>query len=1415
MVSLNSPKTIWQLPNIATAPVTLSRNDIMLLAHDVPPGGSGFYYHLSFGELFNSFTATNSLFGAVKIFNNSLSSSSIVYNKDQVDDKLTAKENTIVTLSTAKGGTGLNTYAKYDLIYASEINTLSNFATAINSVLTTDSEGAPIWTSISSILSQVSIPPATPTTIGGVKTNAFSADPIVYLASEVDLLLPSDTNPLAVDSGGTGIGDLTGLVNKFITVNEDENGYQFSAISSSDDTVIVEQDVNGNIDLTLPQAIEIDSLMQFAKVTIRTPNEGGGASNHSVLDIRSNSGGVTLPRISTSTYSTWSNPTTGSILYDSSTNKVVYHNGTIWKNLGEGEVALMPEMYLNDLLDASTIGAATNSYLKKSSTDWIAGDFSTDVNSLITTARSTYSISNLTGVFTGAGTQGQIATYSNNGKITFVDASTFVSTEFILNDLTDVTVNGAATGSYLKKSNGDWIAGNFSTDVNSLITTARSTYTISNLTGVFTSAGTLGQVATYDSNGRITFVNASTLTTAVSNLDALTDVTVASAATNSYLKKSAGDWIAGDFSTDVNSLITTARSTYTISNLTGVFAGTGTLGQIPTLDSNGKLTFSNASTFNISLDNLSDVVLSGTINNNFYLRHDGTNWVNRNFFTDVDGRITASRNNSTIANYTGLFNSIGTTGQIASYNANGKITFIDNNLDGLTDVTVSGAATNSYLKKSSTDWIAGDFSTDVNSLITTARSTYTISNLTGVFNSGGTTGQIASLNANGRITFINNSSGASNLDSLTDVVISSPVLSQVIYFDGSNWVNFDITNLIDTRFGQRISTINISNATGIFNGTGTVGQVATYDSNGKITFTTPNNTTFDSLSDTTFNSLIVNDYPSFNGSAWVNRGFNSDWANLFNLNIPNLDVATLTGLFDTTGTTDYLVAKSSTGKLKFVPATGATYAFNDLTGVTLTSLADTSYLRYNGTVWVNNNFNTDVDARMIASASTFTVSNLTGVFNSTGTTGQLATRGSNGRITWVDDTGATFPSLDEVTDVTVSGAATNSYLKKSSTDWIAGDFSTDVNSLITTARSTYTIGNLTGVFTSTGTLGQVPVIDASGKLTFISSPALTSIALDDLSDVTIASPSSGNILHYSAGNWVNTAYNTLFDSRWSTVRSSVTMAQLSSIFTGSGTTGQTLQLNSSGLLQFVNSSNSFNGLSDVTLTSLANLDYARYNGTAWVNRNFNTDVDARADAKLTAATISTLSGVFAGTGTTNQIATLNSGGKIVFTAPPPGTNSSNPVLIDAGGTGLTSYTGMAGKFLTVSPAENSFNLSTITSTDNSISITQASSGNFNLSVNAANAVPKQLFKTVTSSYSLVEADHGYMIKCSGGITITLSSGLSNGFQVTLFNETGGTITIASAGTIKSKKRTFSIQYGAINAIHESSNVWYAVGDFDT
>jgi hypothetical protein len=452
---------------------------------------------------------------------------------------------------------------------------------------------------------------------------------------------------------------------------------------------------------------------------------------------------------------------------------------------------------------------------------------------------------------------------------------------------------------------------------------------------------------------------------------------------------------------------------------------------------------------------------------------------------------------------------------------------------------------------------------------------------------------------------------------------------------------------------------------------------------------------------------------------------------------------------------------------------------------------------------------------MVASASVFTPSNLTGVFNSTGTTGQIATRGSNGKITFVDPTGATFPSLDEVTDVTVSGAATNSYLKKSSTDWVAGNLTTDVNSLITSARSSYTIGNLTGVFASTGTLGQVPVIDANGKLTFISSPALTSIALDDLSDVTLTSPATGNVLHYSAGNWVNTAYNTLFDSRWSTVRSSVTMSQLSSIFTGSGTTGQTLQLNASGLLQFVNSSSgSFAGLSDVTLTSLANLDYARYDGTAWVNRNFNTDVDARADAKLTAASISTLGGVFAGTGTVNQIATLNSGGKIIFTAPPPGTNSSNPVLIDAGGTGLTSYTGMAGKFLTVSPTENSFNLSTLTSPDSSLTITQSSNGNFNLSVNAVVTVPQQLFKTVSGSYSLVAGDHGYFIQCTATTTITLSSGLSNGFQATIFNDSSGTITLVTSGTLKSKNNVCSSQNGALYVTHKSSNNWFAVGDFN-
>ena len=90
--------------------------------------------------------------------------------------------------------------------------------------------------------------------------------------------------------------------------------------------------------------------------------------------------------------------------------------------------------------------------------------------------------------------------------------------------------------------------------------------------------------------------------------------------------------------------------------------------------------------------------------------------------------------------------------------------------------------------------------------------------------------------------------------------------------------------------------------------------------------------------------------------------------------------------------------------------------------------------------------------------------------------------------------------------------------------------------------------------------------------------------------------------------------------------------------------------------------------------------------------------------------------------------------------------------------------------------------------------------------------PTQEFRAVTGNHTLEASDLGKIIRISNTSTVTLPTGLANGFQVTIFNETASVITLTSAGTIKAKALTCSNQYGAIYATHVGSNEWIVVGD---
>ena len=90
--------------------------------------------------------------------------------------------------------------------------------------------------------------------------------------------------------------------------------------------------------------------------------------------------------------------------------------------------------------------------------------------------------------------------------------------------------------------------------------------------------------------------------------------------------------------------------------------------------------------------------------------------------------------------------------------------------------------------------------------------------------------------------------------------------------------------------------------------------------------------------------------------------------------------------------------------------------------------------------------------------------------------------------------------------------------------------------------------------------------------------------------------------------------------------------------------------------------------------------------------------------------------------------------------------------------------------------------------------------------------PYQAIVDVTTNYTLSASDHGKYIMCKQPITITLpSSGLPDGFQCVLFNDSTGTITISTAIAFKSKGNLLENLYGAAHLVYNNST-WIALGD---
>lgn len=419
------------------------------------------------------------------------------------------------------------------------------------------------------------------------------------------------------------------------------------------------------------------------------------------------------------------------------------------------------------------------------------------------------------------------------------------------------------------------------------------------------------------------------------------------------------------------------------------------------------------------------------------------------------------------------------------------------------------------------------------------------------------------------------SSGASALDDLTDVVITTPAAGAALVFDGTNWIDGPV-DLADAD--ARTGTLPI--------GSGGTGQ-------------TTKTAAFDALAPgTTKGDLHVH-----NGTNVVRVGVGS------NNQILTADSAATAGV-----------------KWAAAPTTGAT-TLDELTDVVVTAPAGGATLVYNGTAWVNGALDlADADARtgtlplgsggtgqttktaaMNGLAPTTTKGDLL-VHNGTdvirlgvGSNNQILTADSaqTAGVKWAAAPAAGATTLDELTDVAITTPATGATIVYNGTGWVNGaldledgDARTGTLPLANGGTGQTTKTAAMNALAPTTTKGDLFVYDGTnvvrvgvGTDTHVltaDSAQTTGVkwaaggggggasALDDLTDVVITSPATGATLIYNGTSWIDGALD-LAD----------TDAVTGTLAIANGGTGQTSK------------TNAFDGLAPTTTTG----DIIYYNGT--------------------------------------------------------------------------------------------------------------------------------------------------------------------------------------------------------------------------
>ena len=566
-------------------------------------------------------------------------------------------------------------------------------------------------------------------------------------------------------------------------------------------------------------------------------------------------------------------------------------------------------------------------------------------------------------------------------------------------------------------------------------------------------------------------------------LSNLGDVTISNVDNGDFFRYNGSTWINDkiDLSTDtigdyVDHLV--AGTGITISNNSGEASSpTIAIGQSVATNANVSFNQVNANLQGNVTGNLSGNVtgnLSGNVTGDLTGNSSGTHtgnvigtasnalvWTNQRKITldgDVTGNVFINGSEDVTINTTISVNSISlgadTTGDyVANLVAGTGITITDNNGEGMTPVV---KISNTY----TTDMIANISNAEANA-VTYAQS-------------------LASTAYSNAVTYIENL----GIDDLSGVSISNAVVNDVLLYNGSTWINDDIS----------ITKLSDVNANNILNG-----QILLWNSGlGKwVNSILPEQPQGSSIS-VTRGDDTSSDFTIFHGfgtsdivvvvkSNITYEVIETRWSTTDSLGAYSEDHVTVN--FTTTPAEDEMqITIYGAVQSTAVDITGR---LDNLSGdVMISSPLSGHALMYNGSKWISRviNLSTDLDDVLISNIS----ANQVLKFNGT---------------KWVnsaDESGVS--ALNQLTDVSVNSAVSGDFLKYNGSAWV-GD---PIN------LGTDTVGNyMSGISAGSGI--SVSHTPAEGSSATVSLNA----GINELTDVVISNVTNGQVLLWNGTNWIN------------------------------------------------------------------------------------------------------------------------------------------------------------------------------------------------------------------------------------------------------------------------------------------------------